>query len=112
MEEGIPRKPYEISTQFVAHRKEVYDYTCDTFGYLQAERYLHKINNAVLTLPTRYLSYPECRHISTKNRIYRNIIIDAHLIIYRITPKCIEVLDIIHGAMSLAKIRNVRKINL
>ena len=112
MEEGIPLKPYEISGDFVAHTIDIYNYTVDTFGFLQAERYLQKIDNAVLTLPTRYLSYPECRHIPTQNRIYRNIIINPHLIIYRIASKRIEVLDIIHGAMSVTKIRSVRKIRL
>jgi len=101
-----------MSKRFVAHRKDVYDYTLDTFGYVQAERYLQKINNAVLTLPERYLSYPPCRHIPTKSSMYRNIILGAHLIIYRITRERIEVLDIIHGAMSVSKIRDVRKIRL
>jgi len=44
--------------------------------------------------------------------MYRNIILDAHLIIYRITGEYIEVLDIIHSASSISKIRGVRKIRL
>ena len=112
MEEEIPRKPYEVSDQFDAHSAEVYQYTFDTFGFRQAERYRQKIRSAVFSLSERYLSYPECRHIPTKSRMYRNIILDAHLIIYRITRERIEVLDIIHGAMSVSKIRNARKIHL
>jgi hypothetical protein len=42
----------------------------------------------------------------------RNIILDAHLIIYRITIKQIEVLDIIHSASSIHKIRSSRSIRL
>ena len=112
MGERIPRKTVEVSNQFKASRTDVYDYTFDTFGYLQAIRYRQKITDALLILPERYLSYPECRHIPTKSRMCRNIILDAHLIIYRITPQRIEVLDIIHGTMSVSKIRNVRKISL
>jgi hypothetical protein len=33
--------------------------------------------------------------------MYRNIILDAHLIVYRITNKRIEVPDIIHAASSI-----------
>jgi len=44
--------------------------------------------------------------------MYRNIILDAHLIIYRITNERVEVLDIIHSASSIRKIRGVRKIRL
>ena len=112
MEEGIPRKPFKVSKEYDIHLTEIYDYTVDTFGEIQAERYLQKINKAVLSLPNFYTAYPPCRHIPTKSRMYRNIILDAHLIIYRITTERIEVLDIIHGAMSVSKIRNVRKIRL
>ena len=64
------------------------------------------------TLYDGYLTYSECRHIPTKSQMYRNIILDAHLIIYRITSKRIEVLDIIHTASSIGKIRSTRKIQL
>jgi len=112
MEEGIPYKPVEVSDNFKAHRTHIYDYTFDTFGYFQAERYLNKIDKALDTLYNFYTAYPECRHIPTKSRMYRNIILDAHLIIYRITAGHIEVLDIIHAASSISKIRRVRKVRL
>ena len=112
MEEGIPRKAVEVSDEFKESRREIYDYSCDTFGEVQAVRYWQKIVNAVDTLPDRYLSYPPCRHIPTKSRMYRNIILDAHLIIYRITAARIEVLDIVHGAMSVSRIRATRKIRV
>ena len=112
MEEGIPRKQAKISKKFYESTDQIYDFSYETFGYLQAERYRQKIRNYLLSLPEYYTYYPECRHLATKSRIYRNIIVDPHLIIYRITAERIEVLDIIHGAMSVSKIRNVRKIRL
>jgi len=112
MEEELPCKPVEVSDVFKENRTHIYDYTLETYGYFQAERYLHKIEKALSTLYKFYTYYPECRHIPTKNRTYRNIILDAHLIIYRITEERIEVLDIIHGASSIRKIRGVRKIRL
>ena len=112
MEEGIPCKPVEVSDIFKANRTNVFDYSLETFGYFQADRYLRNIEKALDTLSCFYTFYPECRHLATKSRKYRNIILDAHLIIYRITATRIEVLDIIHSASSITKIRNVRKINL
>ena len=112
MGERISRKPVEISDQFIASRRHIYDYTLDTFGYFQTKRYRQLIGEALATLSDYYVVYPECRHLATKTRMYRNIILDAHLIIYRITDKRIEVLDIVHAASSLRRIRAVRNIHL
>jgi plasmid stabilization system protein ParE len=112
MEEGIPRKPVEVSNKFKVSRTHIYDYTLDTFGLFQAERYAQLIEKALDTLYNFYLAYPECRHIPTKSRKYRNIILEAHLIIYRITDERIEVLDILHSASSIRKIRDSRSIRL
>ena len=89
---------------------EILEYGMDAFGYAQACTYFNKIAQCVERLDNNYLIYPECRHLPTKSRIYRNIILDAHLIIYRVTEKRIEVLDIVHAASSIRKIRDVRKV--
>ena len=112
MEERISCKQVELSDEFKANRRYIYDYTIDMFGYLQAERYLQLIEESLFTLVDFYMLYPECRHLATKSRKYRNIILDAHLIIYRITDKRIEVLDIIHSASNISKIRDTRKIHI
>ena len=112
MEDEIPYKQVKVSDEFKINRTQIYDYTLVTFGFFQAERYLKLIEKNLLMLHKFYLAYPECRHLATKSRMYRNIILDAHLIIYRITDKRIEVLDIIHSASSIRKIRNTRKIRL
>ena len=110
MEERISCKPVITSNKFKASFDHIYDYSLKTFGYIQAERYDRKIEKAIETLPFRYLVHPECRHIPTKSRMYRNIILDSHLIIFRITEQRIEVLDIIPSASSISKIRSARKI--
>jgi len=112
MEERFFSKPYEVSNKFLASHTQIYNYGIDTFGHFQAELYRRRIDEALETLPDFYTAYPECRHIATKSRMYRNIILDAHLIIYRITNERIEVLDIIHASSSIHKIRGVRKIRM
>jgi len=91
---------------------EVLEYGIEIFGYIQARKYFNAISYLVERLEYDYNYHPECRHLATKSRMYRNIILDAHLIIYRITSERIEVLDIIHSASSVSKIRNTRKIRL
>ena len=112
MEEEISRKQVKVSDKFYESAEQIYIFGFETFGYFQAEQYKQKIRKSLDTLFEFHRAYPECRHIPTKNRIYRNIILDAHLIIYRITVQRIEVLDIIHAASSISKIRGVRKIRL
>jgi plasmid stabilization system protein ParE len=107
-------QPKEVVTsgRYEAHLIEILDYSIETFGYIQTQKYFNKITQKVESLDRYYTYYPECRHIPTKSRMYRNIILDAHLIIYRITNERIEVLDIVHSASSISKIRAVRKVRL
>jgi len=94
------------------HLIEILEYGMTTFGYIQARKYFNTIKQIVERLNIDYLYHPECRHLATKSRKYRNIILDSHLIIYRITELNIEVLDIIHSASSINKIRSTRKIQI
>ena len=100
------------SGSYKIHLTEISQYSIETFGFMQAEKYVYTISQLVENLDTQYTYHPECRYLPTKSRIYRNIILDAHLIIYRITERQIEVLDIIHSASSIRKIRNVRSIRI
>jgi len=112
MEEGIPCKQVAVSDEFDNSVDRIYAYGLETFGYFQAERYDRQILQSIATLSTYYTFYPECQHLATLSRMYRNIILNSHLIIYRITTARIEVLDIVHAASSIRRIRNVRKIKL
>ncbi|MDR0812208.1 MAG: type II toxin-antitoxin system RelE/ParE family toxin [Paludibacter sp.] len=105
-------KPIVVSKIFEEHRKEIYLYTIDKFGYYQAEVYDKKIENSLRTLAMHNMLYPECRFLASKNKRYRNIILDAHLIVYRITAEKIEILDIIHSASSIRKIKGTRIIRI
>lgn len=109
MEREAYGKPVVASDKFWESYNSVYEQGLDLFGYLQAEIYAFKIKVALYKLDWTYPCYPECRHLVTKSRMYRNIIPDAHLIIYRITDKRIEVLDIIHAASSVNRIKRTRK---
>ena len=66
----------------------------------------------VRNLETNYLVNPECRHLETKTKIYRNIILGSYLIIYRIRANKIEVLRAFHGSRSPKDIKKVKQIKI
>ncbi len=78
-----PRKVI-ASSRYGSSLKNIYAEGVDRFGEIQARKYLERILTAVEELEFFYPYHPECRHLATKSRMYRNIILDAHLIIYRI----------------------------
>ena len=112
MESGIPKKSIIANSVFWESYSNVYEQGLDLFGYFQAEAYICKIKSALYELDRTYPYYPECRHLTTKTRMYRNIILDSHLIIYRICEERIEVLDIVHAASSIKRIKQTRNIHI
>lgn len=112
MDERLSSREVIASPQYGRSLQNVFREGVARFGRIQAEKYLKVIMDTVERLEIDYPFYPECRHLATRGRIYRNIILDAHLIIYRIAAERIEVLDIVHSASSLRRIRGVRKIKL
>ena len=98
MEARPTQKQVITSSLFWESYDNVYVQGLDLFGLYELDQ--------------TYPYYPECRHLTTKSRMYRNIILDSHLIIYRITEERIEVLDIVHSASSMRKIKNTRNIHI
>ena len=108
--EGTEALQVDISEQFNLDLKEVYQYGLETFGFAQAERYENEIWQLIEGLSTNYLLFLECHHLITKSKMYRWIILDAHLIIYRVSKNRIQVLRLIHAKRSITKIRKSRNI--
>ncbi len=80
------------------------------FGEKAALYFYQEIKSIVKNLETEYLLHPECRHLATKTKIYRNIILGSYLIIYRIRTNKIEVLRAFHGSRSPKFIKKVKSI--
>jgi toxin ParE1/3/4 len=106
------KKEVAVSSQFDKDISVVFEYGEETFGYNAAKIFIGEIYNHVWNLENMYLFYPECRHLTTKNKIYRNIILGAYLIIYRNTTDRIEVLRVLHSHSSINRIRGSRSIKI
>lgn len=91
---------------------DIYEYGEVTFGEKLASYFINDIYSSIERLETQYLLHPECRHLETKTKIYRNIIFGSYLIIYRIRANRIEVLRAFHGSRSPKIINQVRKVKI
>lgn len=108
----ITKKEVIRSTYFLVDIQDIFEYGEITFGENVALNFYGDITQIVRNLETHYLLHPECRHLETKTKMYRNIILGAYLIIYRIRPNKIEVLRAFHGSRSPKIIKTALKIKL
>jgi toxin ParE1/3/4 len=106
----IERKEVRISEQFNHDIISLYIYGEEVFGTIAAKSFIADIYSRVWSLDTMYLLHVECRHLPTKNKIYRNIILGSYLIIYRVTNDYVEVLRILHAHSSIRRIKSTRRI--
>jgi len=90
-------------------RKEVVLTTAaQTFGLIAAKAFVAEVYMSIWGLDYQYNMHPECRFLTTKSKIYHNIIQGSYLIIYRITSERVEVLRVLNSRMSIKKIRGAR----
>ena len=110
--EEFKDRPVVFSLQYAIDTDNIYNYGKEIFGGNQAQNYESIIDKITTGLTLSYLIYPECRFLPTKSHLYRNIILESHLIIYRVKTERIEVLRAIHSQSSISRIRSVRKIKI
>jgi len=102
-----------VSEQYRDDLKNIFQYGIETFGMEGALSFYDNIERLVDGLGMEYYMYPECRFLITKSRMYRNIILESYLIIYRIAHNRIEVLRAFHSsACTINRIRTARKIEI
>ena len=88
----------------------IYQYGIETFGVVFANVFLAEFHHTLQGLSFMFNTYPECRHLNTISKMYRNAIVGKYLIKYRIKSDKIEVLRVLHGSVSVKTIKNVRSI--
>ena len=110
--EGTKALQVKVSEQFSRDVEEAYQYGAETFGVTQAQLYEKNIWELVERLSTNYLFFPECHHLITKAKMYRWIIMDAHVIIYRLQKTEVQVLRLIHARRSITRIKATQRIKI
>jgi plasmid stabilization system protein ParE len=90
--------------------QQIYEYGIETFALNAANIFIDELYDHIYQLHKNYQHHPECRYLTTKSKMYRNIIHGSYLIIYRITADRIEVLNVLHSSRSISVIRSSRSI--
>ena len=104
----ILAKEVVLTTLAQADIKAVFEYGVETFGFIAAKAFVAEVYMSIWGLDYQYNMHSECRFLPTKSKMYRNVIQGNYLIIYRITPKRVEVLRVLNSRMSIRKIRTAR----
>lgn len=105
--EVVTSKPFDF-----IDLPSIHEYGTATFGLKLADYFIAEIYVSIGALSTNYFLHPECRHLETKSKKYRNIIFGSYLIIYRITSHRIEVLRAFHGSRSPKSIKKSKNIKI
>lgn len=75
----------------------IYSYSELSWGIEQAEKYIDRLYSSMVEL----LKYPQLgSKYVTETQSYRKIVVDKHIIYYRITEKHIIVVRILHSKMN------------
>ena len=106
------RLPVRVSRELIFNLDHIYTFGIGAFGIRQAELYEDEIWKLVDGLTLNWQFFSERRHLPTKSKMYRWIILESHLIIYRITASEIQVLSIVNSLRSITKIKESRSIKL
>lgn len=106
------KKKVVKSVYYYKDIQDIFEYGEATFGEKAAVSFFDELVINTQNLESSYLLYPECRHLETKTKKYRNIIFGSYLIIYRITPNRIEVLRAFHCSRSPKSIKESRSIKV
>ncbi len=88
----------------------IHEYGTATFGIKSADYFIDEIYLRIEQLSNNPFLHPECRHLETTSKKYRNIILGSYLIIYRISKTRIEVLRAFHGSRSPKIIKQTKRI--
>ena len=84
-------------------------YLAENYSVQYSEKFRLTFFEQITTILPNPLIYPECRFLSTKRKIYRNIIWHNYLIIYKIKKQSVEVLILFHTKQRPAKLKAVKR---
>jgi toxin ParE1/3/4 len=79
---------------------EIWDYSCETWGVDQAERYIILLRDAVSAAAAKPARGRPCEDIRVG---YRKLAAGSHVIFYRMAGSDIDVVRILHQRMDFAR---------
>ncbi|HKR05516.1 MAG TPA: hypothetical protein VJY62_12850 [Bacteroidia bacterium] len=100
-----------VIKEFALHQlKEEYDYFKTKHSLFYAEEFRLDFFKKIYSIVPFYKSFPECRFLRTKKKIYRNVVWENYLIVFKIKPELIEILTLFHTKQNPKRLKKLRRI--
>lgn len=74
------------SEQLVVDLADIFQYGIETFGITAAKIFLEEVTHRIQGLSFQFYLHPECRHIPTQSKMYRNIVLE-NILLFIALPK-------------------------
>jgi toxin ParE1/3/4 len=91
---------YILSPRAQADLDEIWDYTAETWGIDQAERYIRLLQHGIEAVAADPRRGSPCDDIRAG---YRKYLVGSHILFYRITSEAIDVVRILHSRTELKR---------
>jgi toxin ParE1/3/4 len=91
---------YILSPRAQADLDEIWDYTAETWGIDQAERYIRLLQHGIEAVAADPRRGSSCDDIRAGCRKY---LVGSHILFYRITSEAIDVVRILHSRTELKR---------
>jgi plasmid stabilization system protein ParE len=90
--------------------EEQYHFYAENYSLDFAEKFRTSFFNEIKTILPNPLKFSECRFLPTKNKVYRNIVWDNYLIIFKLKKSSVDVLVLHHTKQHPKKLKAARRI--
>ncbi len=91
--------------------KKEYDYYLANYSLHYAEEFRLGFFDEIYSIVPFYKSFPECRFLPTKKKIYRNIVWNNYLIVFKIKSVSLEILTLFHIKQDPGRLKKLRRIH-
>jgi plasmid stabilization system protein ParE len=105
-------KPQKVFVKEFVHRQldDAYLYYAENYSIEYADKFWDGFFDKIGKILPHYLQFSECRFLQTKNKIYRNIVWENYLIIYKIHKHHIDVICLFHVKQSPKRLKKLKRL--
>ena len=103
-------KQIEIKECALQQLYEEFEYYKKEYSIDYAEKFREGFFEIIESISPNYLSFPECRFLTSKTKKYRNIVWNNYLIVFKIKASVIEILSIFHTKRNPRRLKKLRRI--
>lgn len=104
------KKKLVIKQYALNQLSEHFNYYKTNYSLRYAKSFSEEFIDVVENILPNYNRFPECRFLTTKNKIYRNIVWKKFLIVFKIQDDSIEILSLFHAKQNPVRLKKLRRV--